>query len=90
MMILILKAYIFFYKKEAGANRMPGGLRAKGPRYPAKIPVFLIGDILAPRAAKIANSTDFEQAHCAKKHSEKKIFEKNSTHSFHPGVRGKE
>ena len=43
-----------------------GGLRAKGPRYPAKIPIFFIDDILAPRAAKIANSTDFDRAHCAR------------------------
>ena len=71
-----------------------GGLRAKGPRYPAKIPVFLIGDILAPRAAKIANSTDFDRAHCARflaaQKKKKKHSKKNSTHSFHPGVQGKE
>ena len=43
-----------------------GGLRAKGPRYSAKTPIISIGDILAPRAAKIANSTDFERAQCAR------------------------
>ena len=69
-----------------------GGLRAKGPRCPAKIPVFFIGDILAPRAAKIANSTDFDRAHGARflAAQKKNYIRKTSTHSFHPVVQGKE